>query len=76
MTVGPAKILGIDAGTLSEGSPADITIFDPKADWVVDENKFFSKGRNSPYIGMKLTGKVTHTIVDGVVKFEEGEVIS
>jgi len=75
MTVWPAKILWINVGTLSEGSPADITIYDPKQEWIVDENKFFSKGRNSPYIGMKLTWKVTHTIVDGVVKFEKGEII-
>lgn len=75
MTSGPANILWIDAGTLSEWAAADIAIFDPKAEWIVDENKFFSKGKNSPYIGMKLTGKVTHTLVDGVVKFEGGEIL-
>lgn len=75
MTSGPANILGINAGTLSIWVPADITIYDPKHEWIVDENIFFSKGRNSPYIGMKLTWKVTHTMVGGVLKFEYGEII-
>jgi len=75
MTIWPAKILWINAWTLSKGSPADITIYDPSEQWTVDENKFFSKGKNSPYIGMKLTWKVTHTLVGGVVKFEDGEII-
>jgi len=75
MTIWPANILWINAGTLSEWAPADITIYDPKQEWIVDENKFFSKGKNSPYIGMKLTWKVTHTLVNGVVKFEGGEII-
>lgn len=76
MTVWPAKILWIDAGTLSEWSPADITIFDPKKTWTVDENKFFSKAKNSPYIGMELIGKVTHTIVDGDLKFEKWKILT
>lgn len=75
MTVWPAKILRINAGTLSVWSPADITIFDPNESWIVDENTFFSKGRNTPYSGMQLTGKVTHTIVDWVVKYENGEIV-
>ncbi len=70
MTSGPANILGINAWTLSEWAPADIAIYDPEQEWIVDENKFFSKGKNTPYSGMKLTGKVTHTLVGGVVKFE------
>ncbi len=40
-------------------------------EWIVDEKKFFSKGKNSPYIGEKLTGKALYTIVDGVVKYEK-----
>ena len=63
MTMGPSRILGIDAGTLREGALADIMIFDPNETWIVDENKFFSKGKSSPYIGMQLTGKVKYTIV-------------
>lgn len=75
MTSWPANILGLQTGNLSKGAPADITIFDPQQTWTVDENKFFSKAKNSPYVGKKLTGKVTHTIVGGKVKFEEGNII-
>jgi dihydroorotase len=75
MTCWPAKILWIPGGNLSQGSIADIAIFNPKQEWVVDEDKFFSKWKNSPYIGMKLTGKVTHTIIWGVVKYEKGNMM-
>lgn len=75
MTSGPAKILWIPWGNLSNGSPADIAIFNPKTEWIVDENKFFSKWRNSPYIGHTLTGKVTHTMVNGEVKFQDWKII-
>lgn len=75
MTIGPARILRIDAGTLREGALADITIFDPNETWIVDEKKFFSKGKNSPYIGMQLTGKVHYTLVGGVVKYRNGGII-
>jgi len=75
MTSGPAQILWLNAWALSIWMPADIAIYDPKQDWIVDENTFFSKGRNTPYSGMTLTGRVTHTIVGWVVKFEDGEII-
>ena len=75
MTSGPAKILWIPWGNLSDGSPADIAIFNPKTEWIVDENKFFSKWRNSPYIGHTLTGKVIHTMVNGEVKFQDWKII-
>ena len=63
----PAKILGIHAGTLGVGEPADLTLFDPAEEWMVEEGCFHSKSKNSPYIGQKLAGKVKHTIVDGNV---------
>ena len=47
----PAKILGIHAGTLGAGEPADLTLFDPAEEWVVEEGCFHSKSKNSPYIG-------------------------
>jgi len=75
MTVGPAKILGLDKGHLSVGADADISIFDLKKEWTVDAKKFFSKGKNSPFIGKKLTGKVVYTIVDGKIKFENGKIV-
>ena len=73
LTVNPARILGIEAGTFKENAPADVTIIDPDAEWVVDVMNLRSKSRNCPYHGWTLTGRVTHTIVDGTVKFALAE---
>ncbi|NBV77415.1 dihydroorotase [bacterium] len=75
MTWGPARILRVNRGHLSVGAPADIAIFDTKKEWVVDEKKFFSKGKNSPFIGKTLTGKAVSTIVGGVLKYHQGEML-
>ncbi len=71
MTVNPAKLLGIKAGTLSEGAPADIIIFDPDREWTVDRNSFASKGKNTPFHGTTLKGKNLFTMVDGKIVFNE-----
>jgi len=67
LTCEPAKIIGRDdeLGTLKAGSTANITIFDPVREWVVDSEQFVSKGKNTPLDGYKLKGKVMVTIVDG-----------
>ena len=65
MTVNPAQILGIQAGTLSIDAPADITIIDPELIWTVDAEKFYTKGSHSPFIGRELKGRVVATIVHG-----------
>jgi dihydroorotase len=70
MTVNPAKIIGIDKGTLSRGKQGDVTIIDPDAQWQIDVNKFISKSRNCPYHGWTVKGKVEKTIVGGEVRFE------
>ncbi len=70
MTEKPAKIIGVDKGTLSVGKQADITIINPKAEYEIDVNKFLSKSRNCPYHGWKVTGKVEKTIVGGEIRFE------
>ena len=70
MTVSPAKIIGIDKGTLSPGKQGDVTIIDPGAEWQIDVHKFVSKSRNCPYHGWKVKGKVEKTIVQGEVRFE------
>ncbi|MHC4113349.1 MAG: dihydroorotase [Planctomycetota bacterium] len=70
MTEKPAKIIGVDKGTLGVGKQADITIIDPKAEYEIDVNKFRSKSKNCPYHGWKVTGKVEKTIVGGEIRFE------
>lgn len=70
MTVNPARIFKLMGGTLAEGSPADITIIDPDREWVVDARRFRSLSHNSPYVGMKLNGRVVRTIMGGRTTFE------
>ena len=58
-TAAPARFLGMDLGTLKAGSPADVTIFDPNAEWLVDPGEFASKGKNTPLAGTaSLRGRV------------------
>jgi dihydroorotase len=52
---------------LRRGNVADVTVFDPDAEWTVDPSRFRSKGRNTPYAGKTLKGRVHQTIVDGRV---------
>ena len=65
MSLAPAKILGVPAGTLSVGAAADITVFDPSAEWTVDINQFKSKSRNSVLNSVTLTGRAVTTFVGG-----------
>jgi len=74
MTVNPAKLLHLDAGTLGIGASADITIFDPDATWTVDRNALVSKGKNTPWHGKEMTGQVTHTLKTGRIVYAEGSV--
>jgi len=70
MTEKPAKIIGIEKGTLGKGKQADVTIIDPDAEYTIDVNTFYSKSRNCPYHGWKVKGKVEKTIVGGEIRFE------
>ena len=70
MSYNPAKIIGIDKGDIRPGKVADIVIFDPEKTYTIDKNKFASKGRNTPFHGRKVTGKVMATIVGGKVVYE------
>ena len=74
MTANPARLLGLDSGTLAAGSVADITLFDPDATWTVDRNKLVSKGKNTPWHGKEMTGQVTLTLKSGRIAYAEGEV--
>jgi dihydroorotase len=67
LTTNPAQLLGLQAGTLSLGSPADVTVIDPDLEWTVDSRKFASKSRNTPYHGTRLRGRAVATIVGGDV---------
>ena len=70
MTINPARILGIDKGTLQLGADADVTIIDPQALWTVDPKKFHSKSTNTPFRGWRLTGRADTVIVGGRVKYD------
>jgi len=73
MTEKPARIIGVDKGTLSQGKQADVTIIDPQAEYEIDVNTFRSKSRNCPYQGWKVKGKVDKTIVGGEIRFKAGD---
>lgn len=70
MSLNPAKILGLDSGTLQEGHPADVIIVDPDEEYTIDKNKFVSKGRNTPFHGRKVKGKILCTICDSTIVYE------
>ena len=76
MTIAPARIFGLDAGYIREGGRADITIVDPNREWVVDPKQFFSKGKNTPFKGWRLKGKVFATIVSGKIVYKDGEILA
>lgn len=65
MTYEPAKVFGLDAGTLSIGANADIAIIDTELEWTVDAKNFYTRGSHSPFVGRKLKGRAVATIVRG-----------
>jgi dihydroorotase len=69
MSCAPARVFKLPGGTLRKGAAADVTIFDPAAEWVVDASKFRSKGRNTPYAGHTLYGRTHATLVGGRVAY-------
>ena len=73
LTCEPAKVIGRDGelGILKTGAAANITIFDPDCEWIVDSRNFASKGKNTPYDGCKFKGKVMATIADGKIVYTE-----
>jgi dihydroorotase len=71
LTINPAQIIGIDAGHLSPGVEADLCLFDANRNWQLNDQSMKSNGRNSPFMGMQLTGKVTRTILRGKTVFSE-----
>ena len=65
MTVGPARALGLPGATLEPGQPADLVLIDPGMEWSISAAAFFSKGRNTPFGGDEVTGRVVRTLVGG-----------
>lgn len=65
MTLSPARILGLDTGTLRAGAPGDVTIFAPNARWTLRAEELSSKSKNTPFDGVEMSGHVTATIVNG-----------
>mgnify|MGYP004449095277 CR=1 FL=1 len=71
MSGNPSRILGLEEdGTLSEGTPADVTIVDPDAEYRIDAERFVSKGRNTPFHGRKVRGRVKCTICGGRIVYQ------
>ena len=70
ITSDPARLLGIDAGHLAIGAEADVCIFDPACWWKVEPAALKSQGKNTPFSGHELKGRVTHTLVGGQIAYE------
>ena len=70
MSYNPAKVLGLEGGEIKVGGVADLAIVDIDASYEIDGEKFYSKGKNTPFNGYKVYGKVCYTIVDGKIKFD------
>src|SRR5205085_7846008 len=66
ITRAPASLLGIDAGTLATGHPAEVCVFDANAHWLVERMSLTSQGKNTPFLGLEVPGRVMHTLIDGV----------
>ena len=72
MTWEPAKVFGLDAGSLAPGKAADLTVIDPNLVWTVDDQKFYTRGSHSPFVGRELKGRAVMTVVDGKVVMQDG----
>lgn len=70
VTSEPAELLGVDAGHLSVGAMADVCVFDPEQYWTVERSALKSQGKNTPFLGLELAGKVHWTLVAGQVVYQ------
>ena len=71
MSGNPARIVGLEGGVIEVGAPADFTAVDLNEEWTVDPAQFVSKGKNTPFAGRRVFGRVKYTVVDGEIKYKE-----
>lgn len=71
MSTSPAALLKLPKGRIAPGDDADLVIFDPSEEWVIDKEKFASKGRNTPFHGRTVKGKVKYTVSNGIIIYQE-----
>jgi len=67
LTDAPARVLGLQSGHLGPGAEADVCVFDPEAHWRVEPSELRSQGKNTPFLGLELAGRVRYTLVGGQV---------
>ena len=70
MSLNPANILGLEGGEIREGAVADLTVVDLNEKYKINSDNFRSKGKNTPFNGFEVYGKITATIVDGEIKYQ------
>ena len=70
VTCDPAVIMGVEAGSLAVGSIADVCVFDPDSSWTVTPESLRSQGKNTPFLGSEMTGRVCTTLVGGRVVYQ------
>lgn len=70
MSAAPARAFSLPGGSLAAGQPADVTVFDPSAEWVIDPARMLSKSRNTPFGGRAVRGQATLTLVGGVIVWD------
>jgi dihydroorotase len=72
VTLDPARVLGLNGGHLTEGHTADVCIFDPERYQMVNAAELKSQGKNTPFLGIELPGKVLFTLVQGQIAYDAG----
>jgi dihydroorotase len=70
ITAAPAKLLGVEGGHLGVGAPADVCVFDPEAEFRVSRDALKSQGKNTPFLGQMMSGRVRYTLIDGVLAYD------
>ncbi len=71
MSAAPAAILNLRGGAIEAGAPADLTVVDLNEKWTIDPAQFVSKGKNTPFAGRQVYGRVKYTLVDGDIRYRE-----